>query len=448
MPGVTAAVVLEPRARRALRVGLVLAVTMYAFEALAVATALPRVLDDLGGIHLYGAAFSAYMLGSLVAMVVTGHEADRRGPARPFAAGVVCFAAGLVAAATAPSMPVVVLARALQGMGGGAVAACAYVAIGRGFAEEDRARTFALLSAAWVVPGLVAPAAAGAVAEHLHWRWVFAGLLPLPVIVALLALPTLRHLPPEPDVEAEPGHLRAALALAAGAGVLLAGLDNAAWFVAVPLVVVGGVLLVRAARRLLPDGVFRAAAGLPAIVASRALLNAAFFGADAFVPLALTEVRHQSAVVAGLTLTTASLTWASASWAQSRWGDAWGRRRTVQAGLVLVALSSVAMVPILDDAVPIPYAAMVWLFAGAGMGIAFNTSSVAALALAAPGREGRVSAGLQVADALGVAIGTGVAGAIVAYASRTDGSTADALGVVWLLMALVSIVGVAAARRV
>jgi MFS family permease len=444
----TAGVGLAPRERRALTVGLVLAVTMYAFEALAVAAALPRVLDDLGGIRLYGAAFSAYMLGSLVAMAVSGEAADRRGPEVPFAVGLACFAGGLVVAAAAPSMVVVVVARALQGAGGGAVAACAYVAVGRGFPEHDRARVFALLAAAWVVPGLIAPGAAGAVAEHIGWRWVFAGLLPMPFVVAALALPAMRHLPPEPGITRDPSRLQAALLLAAGTAVLLFGMSSASIVAGVPLVAAGGWVTVRAARRILPVGVLRAAAGLPAIVASRSLLNFAFFGADSFIPLALTDVRGQSTVIAGIVLTTASVSWAAASWVQSRWGAAWGPRRSMRTGLVLVGLAAVLLLPVLADGTPVGLAATVWLLAGAGMGLAFNASSVAALSLATPGTEGRVSAALQVADALGVAIGTGTGGAIIGYASTVDGSPRVALGAVWVLMAVVSALGVVAARRV
>src|SRR5437016_4651379 len=153
--------------RRALTVGLVLVITMVAFEALAVATALPKTVDDLGGVSLYGWAFSAFMLANLIGITVAGHQADARGPAPPLFAGLVLFGAGLVICGAAPSMVVVVAGRAVQGLGAGAVPAVAYVAIGRGYPEALRPRMFAVMSSAWVVPGIVGPGVAGFGAEAL-----------------------------------------------------------------------------------------------------------------------------------------------------------------------------------------------------------------------------------------------------------------------------------------
>ena len=101
---------------------------------------------------------SAFQLGLLVGIVVAGGQADRRGPGPPFVAGVLVFMAGLTIGGLAPSMLVLVLARGLQGLGAGAIPAVAYAAIGRSYPEALRPRVFAVLSTAWVVPGLIGPA--------------------------------------------------------------------------------------------------------------------------------------------------------------------------------------------------------------------------------------------------------------------------------------------------
>src|SRR4051794_13653821 len=117
--------------RRALTIGLVLAITLVGFEALAISTVLPDIKDDLHGVSLYGWVFSAFFLGTIVGIVVAGYSSDRHGPARPFAAGLVLFGLGLLAGGFAPSMGGLVAARAVQGLGAGAIPAVAYVAIGR-----------------------------------------------------------------------------------------------------------------------------------------------------------------------------------------------------------------------------------------------------------------------------------------------------------------------------
>ena len=134
-----------------------LTTTFIAAEALAVITIMPLLARDLRGLNLYGWVFSAFMLGSLIGTVAAGREADRVGPARPYLAGLVLFGSGLAVAGLAPSMAVLVGGRFLQGIGAGAVPAVAYVAIGRNLPEHLRARMMAVLSSAWVVPGLLGP---------------------------------------------------------------------------------------------------------------------------------------------------------------------------------------------------------------------------------------------------------------------------------------------------
>ena len=141
--------------RIGLTIGLLLTVSCVAFETLAVATVLPAVVADLGGIDLYGWTFSAFLLTQLVGIVISGLLADERGPIWPFALGIVLFSVGLLVGGLAPSMPALIAGRALQGLGGGAISSIAYVAIGRGYPEGAKPRMLALTSTAWVVPGLV-----------------------------------------------------------------------------------------------------------------------------------------------------------------------------------------------------------------------------------------------------------------------------------------------------
>ena len=131
--------VLDP-SLRALSIGLVLTVTLVGFEALAVATALPAAADDLGGVRLYGWVFSAFLLTSLVGIAFAGERSDAVGPASPYLLGLLLFGLGLVIGGLAPSMLLLVLARALQGLGAGAIPAVSYVVIGRAYPERLRPR--------------------------------------------------------------------------------------------------------------------------------------------------------------------------------------------------------------------------------------------------------------------------------------------------------------------
>src|SRR5215471_19339538 len=213
---------------RALTVGLVLTITFVASEALAVVTVMPVVAHDLGGLRLYGWVFSAFMLGSVVGIVVAGRAADRRGPAIPFVAGVVLFGCGLAIAGLAPSMGVLVAGRALQGIGAGVVPAVAYASIGRSLTGPLRARMMAVLSTAWVAPGLAGPALAAEVARVFGWRWVFLGLLPVVGVAGSIAVPALIRLGPPGAGQVHEHRLVDGIIVAAGATMLLAGLTLAA----------------------------------------------------------------------------------------------------------------------------------------------------------------------------------------------------------------------------
>src|SRR5579862_8046858 len=214
--------------RRALTTGLVLTITFIASESLAVVTVMPVVARDLGGLRLYGWVFSAFMLASVVGIVAAGREIDRRGPAVPFVAGVVLFCCGLAVAGLAPSMGVLVAGRVLQGLGAGVGPSVAYATIGRSMEGPLRARMIAVLSTAWVAPGLAGPAIAAEVARLVGWRWVFLGLLPVVVVTGSIALPALIRLGPPTAVKAAEQRLFDGIRTAAGAALILGGLTLAA----------------------------------------------------------------------------------------------------------------------------------------------------------------------------------------------------------------------------
>jgi MFS family permease len=433
--------------RRLLTSGLVLIVTLVAFESLAIATIMPLVEDDLGSLALYGWVFSAFFLGSLIGVVVAGTAADRMRPAVPFAIGLVLFSIGLIMGGLAPTMLVLVLGRLLQGLGAGALPATSYVCIGRSYRPDQRPRMFALISTAWVLPSVIGPTVAGIIGQAVGWRWVFLALLPLCAVIGAIALLGVRAVPApdEPTTESNVGN---AIYVAFGAGVVIAGLGVHSILLAVPLVAVGMVILVSGFRRLTPPGTLRAAPGAPATVLVRGILNFAFFAVDAYVPFALTSVRGLSPIVAGLALTCASFTWTAASWIQARWLDRVGARRLVAAGLGLIAIGTLGMILVLVPAIPAIIGIAVWGIAGFGIGLAYAPLSVVILDEAATGEEGRATMALQLSDMLGVALGSGVAGVLVATATSTSGSETTGLVLTFLMGGAFATLAMVLASRV
>jgi MFS family permease len=442
--------------RRALTSGLVLTITLVGFEALAVATVLPVVEDDLGDLSLYGWVFSAYLLASLVGTIVAGREADKRGPALPFAAGCGLFAVGLVAGGLAPSMPLLVLARVVQGLGAGTVPAVAYAVIGRRYPSAVRPRMFAVLSTAWVVPALAGPALAGFVADSFGWRWVFLGLVPLVAVSAAMAIPPMLSIGPVeverdgdlPDVPAG-ARTRDAVQLAVGAGLVIAGLTawDEPWLVPI-LVAAGTLVAVPALLRLVPAGTLQERPGVPATVLARGVQTFAFFGTDAFVPLAIQEVRHESVTYTGIVLTVSTLAWTATSWVMQHYVHRWGPRVFVRLGFACITVGIVGVAAALSPSVPVWTVAVSWSIGAAGMGFSYSALSVVVLDAAEPGREGAASASIQLSDQLGFALGTGVAGAAVALGEAVGWVEADSLLVGAVITGSVAVGGLVLASRV
>ena len=410
--------------RRALTSGLVMTITLVAFEALAVAQVMPQVALELGDLHLYGWVFSAFLLASMLGIVVAGGLIDRGGLIRPMAAGLGLFSIGLVIGGLAPSMGVLVVGRALQGFGAGAIPPIAYVAIGRALPDALRPKMFAVLSTAWVLPGVIGPALAGAVAQATSWRVVFLGLLPLIALAAAIILPALRTVPPRVDdhVADDPDgrnafgrRLRFAVVAVAGAALLLAGLTSGDLIPGGPLLLAGLALLVPAFQRLTPVGTLRALPGLPAAVLLRGLLTFTFFCADVYVPYALQQWRGLGLSVSGLALTGATLSWTAGAWVQARWIGVLGVRRFVRAGFTTVVVGIAAFAVVLSPSVPVAFGIVAWTVAGFGMGLSYAPLSLTTLREASPGAEGAATSGLQLSDSLGTALGAGVGGALIAF---------------------------------
>ncbi|PWJ56274.1 Major Facilitator Superfamily protein [Quadrisphaera granulorum] len=405
--------------------GIVSLVTLVAFEAMAVSTAMPVVADELGGLRRYGLAFSLFLTASLLGTVLAGGWADARGPRAPVVAGLVAFAGGLVLCGTAPTFTALLAGRAVSGLGGGLLVVSLYAVVGAVFDEAVRPRVFAWISSAWVLPAVVGPLVAGWLATAWSWRAVFLLVAPLALVVGAVLLPRLWHLgAPAPEAGApqrtgllsQRNRALRGFGVAAGAGVAQAGAAALVPLRALPVVsvLVGVAVVVVALPALLPAGTLRADRGLPSVVAVRGLMTAGFMGAEAYVPLMLVLERGMPVTLAGLALTGAAMGWTLGSALQGRQGLRIDRSRLMALGGLLVATSVGLLV--LPSLHLLPGLAVlgVWAVGGLGMGLTLSSTSVLTLSMSPPDLRGRHSAALQLSDALGAVIGIGVAGAVFA----------------------------------
>ncbi|ONI85396.1 MFS transporter [Actinosynnema sp. ALI-1.44] len=430
---------------RAVSIGMTLLVTLVAFENLGVNTAMPRMVADLDGGALYSWPFTVFLVASLIANVLAGRLCDRRGPAFGVYTGVVLFAVGLLVAGLANSMWLLLLGRALQGFGGGTISVAIYVMIAYVFPERSQPAAFGLLSAAWVLPSLVGPAAAGLLTEHASWRWVFLGLVPLAFIGALLLLPAVRKLPTQVENN---GAVRRGLVLAAIASAL--GIAALTWAAEHPslttllLGVLGAAILLPALFRLLPKGTLVAKRGLPVTVLARGLLAGAYTAMEVYVTLTLTSVHGYSPLMAGLPLTVGALAWSAAALLPARNPDV-DRLVFVRWGFGFLAVGALGMLLVTPTWGWGWVAFIAWIVASAGMGLGYSSLSVLTMRYSPLHEQGANAAALQVSERVFSAVLVGFGGVLLALLASPQRPT-PAMAVLDIAMAAVAIIGAVLVR--
>ncbi len=442
-------------AYRLVTLALVLITTMVAFENMAVATAMPQAAAELAAAGSYGLAFSSMMTAMLVGIVIAGSWGDSAGPLPPLYAGQLLFAAGSAACALAPSFQVLLGARVVTGLGGGLVTVAEYVAIGRAYPAVLRPRVFTWISAAWVLPSIVGAPLAGWLAAVWSWRLVFAvvvgpALVALSLVVARRGAFSAEQESGMPDLD-RPEHRRLArlgllVAVSCGA-VQLAIHEQAPLPSPMTVVAVAGLVgLALGAPRLLPEGVLASRRGLPSVVLSRGVLNAAFNGSIAFVPLLLVSERGVSLAAAGVVIAVASLGWSAGAWVQGRvrGSRAALRSRLVSVGAALLVVACLGLVTLSAGGLPTWTVCVVMVPLGLGMGIGSTTLSVLVLDLAPQEEHGRASAALLLADVLGSV--TGIATATALYASLAERGEIGYVAI-WLVLGAVAATGIVTGTR-
>jgi EmrB/QacA subfamily drug resistance transporter len=292
--------------------GLLLGMLLAALNQTIVATALPDIVADLGGFEHYSWVFSAYMLASTVTVPLYGKLSDVYGRRPFFLLAIVLFMVGAVVSGLAPSMRVLILGRAIQGLGAGGLIPLAMAVIGDLIAPRERGKWQGLTGAVFGVASVVGPATGGWISDNASWRWAFFVSLPF----GLLALVVVQR-----GFTMEPSHSEHSIDYT-GAALLTAGLSTGllatVWggtqypwgsaqivgmFVVSAAVLVGFVAWERRAREpILPLDLFRNRTFAASQVALF-FIGSAMFGTILYIPLFVQGVLGESATSSGAILT-------------------------------------------------------------------------------------------------------------------------------------------------
>jgi EmrB/QacA subfamily drug resistance transporter len=296
----------------AIYAGLMVTLALAALDQTIVATALPRIVGDLGGITQYSWVFTAYMLTSTVTVPLYGKLGDVYGRKQLFLFSIVVFLIGSALCGAAQSMTQLVVFRAIQGVGAGGLFPLSLAVIGNIVPPRDRGRWQGLIGAVFAASSIIGPAVGGFIVDNTTWRWVFFVNLPVGGLALLVISLTMPRRAPLTDHAID--WLGAGI-LAAGTGSLLLGLvwggRQYPWgsghvvlalAAAVMLLVVFGFVERHAPEPILPFDVLRNPI-VAGSVACMALVGMAMFGTISYVPLFVQGVIGTSATSSGVVLT-------------------------------------------------------------------------------------------------------------------------------------------------
>jgi EmrB/QacA subfamily drug resistance transporter len=377
----------EPEVRATI-IGALTTMFLAALEQTIVATALPTIAAELGDVHLLSWVVTAYLLTSTIATPIAGKMGDLYGRRRVLQVSMALFLAGSVLCALAPSMEMLIFARALQGVGGGGLITSSQAAVGDVVSPRERGRYSAYFSIVWGSSSLLGPSVGGLLTQHVGWPWIFWINLPLGIVAIVIADRALKRIP----IQGRKGSLDVVSLtfLALGTFALLTALSLGGtrfpWAspqILAGLAVAAGLLYCFARRQTrIPEPIlpprFLGDSVIGPVLAGLFLAFGSYLAIAVLVPTYL-QIGHQiPAATVGLLMMPLMLSSTFTAWAAGRYTKTHGRYKLPPLiGLPIAIVSLLALAYVADTVGPVTATLLLTLF-GFGIGPIFPVTMVAA----------------------------------------------------------------------
>ncbi|OBZ10438.1 MFS transporter [Bacillus sp. FJAT-27264] len=381
--------------RKLILIGVLLATFLAAIEGTVTGPAGPAIVGDFQGIQWLSWIFTAYLLAMAVTTPIFGKISDLFGRKPVFIGGAAVFLLGSLLCGISQSMEQLIVFRAIQGIGAGALIPMTFTIMGDIYSLEERAKKQGLLSSVWGISSLIGPLLGGYVVDYLSWRWVFVFNLPF----GLLSIVFIARYLKEGKVRRK-AHIDVAgvLLFAVGMSALLFGLtvggQNLPWSSPLLLSILGAsvILLIvfvmverRVAEPMLPLELFRIR-NISISTVANVLVSMLIIGLSTYIPLWVQGVKGQSATISGVVLAPLSVAWVFGSFAGGRMILRAGAR---QAGLIGTFFIAVGVVGLIFLAGHSSQALLLILMTVAGVGFGFASIVFTIIAQSSVGHEQR-----------------------------------------------------------
>ena len=403
--------------------GVMLSIGLAAIDSTILATALPAIVRDLGGLADSAWLFSGYLLAQAVTVPIYGKLADMLGRKRVMLFGIVLFLLASLLCGFAWSTTALIFFRVLQGLGAGAVQPIGMTIVGDIYTLEERAQAQGYIASVWAIASIVGPTLGGVFSDFLSWRWIFFVNLPIGVAAIWMLVRSYR----EPFVDARKHRIdvAGALSLALGSGLLLAALleggSEWGWMSPITLAVLGGaaaafVVFVwvehRASEPVIPLWVFRHRVLLPNMVVSL-IVGMVMMAVTVYLPMFVQNGLGMTALMGGLPLAAMTLGWPLGASQVGRLYLRFGFRPTMTGG-ALLSLCGVGSLLFLQINTPIWVLTLSCFVIGLGFGFCAPAGLVAAQTSVTRLTRGVATASSQFFRSAGSAVGTALYGALFA----------------------------------
>jgi len=413
---------MSSKRRWAVTIGVMTGMFIAALEATVVGTAMPTVIASLGGLNHYSWVFSAYLVTSTVTVPVWGKLSDLYGRRLLYQIGIAVFLLGTLLSGLSTTMTQLIIFRAIQGLGAGALVPLGMTIIGDIFTLEERAKMQAYFSGVWGLSSVIGPIVGGFITDQISWRWVFFINLPVGVIAAIIIGFALK----EPKLNEKPkiDYAGAGLLMIAISLLMLALVEGGASLTTLfqphnILLICGAIGLLagfffvekRASDPIIPFDLFKNRTVSVAVTAGF-LAGVAMFGAISFIPLFAQGALGSTATEAGSLLTPLMLSWVSMSVIGGRLLLKVGYRNITIIGFIVLSTGFVFLALFQRET------ARFWLYIdlvliGAGLGLTMLTLLIAVQQAVDRSKLGVVTSLNQFSRAIGGAFGVAIMGAFL-----------------------------------
>ncbi|AZK44852.1 DHA2 family efflux MFS transporter permease subunit [Paenibacillus lentus] len=419
--------------------GLMLSTFLAAIEGTVIGPAGPRIVGDLGGVALLSWVFTAYLLTMAVSTPIFGKMSDLYGRKPVFIIGSLLFLAGSLLSGLSQSMEQLIVFRALQGIGAGALIPVTFTIIGDIYSIEERARVQALISSVWGISSLVGPLLGGYVVDYLNWRWVFGFNVPFGLLSLFFILKYLHEKNEKQKVKID---IAGAITFTIGVTALLFGLATGGqqfawtspWLIAILAIAAISLSLFlivenRAEEPLVPLKLFKvrdiAFSNIASLVASALLI-----GLTSYLPLWIQGVLGQNATMSGLILAPMSIGWLFGSVYGARWIISKGSRYTSLIGMIIIAFGA-AGIAFMTEETPLYLMLVFNAMYGIGFGFSFTVFTIIAQSSVGYSLRGASNALNTFTKSIGQTIGVAVFGTLInlRIVTQTSAGTASGLKV-------------------